>query len=211
VLIQTFAGWPTAVHPLMLAVALVVALGVGIGFGSIRLARGRSRPGGGAARREVGVSLEFAHRRPDPGPRGAIESSATPKEARDANALCWRCRPLSSRSRRAAATATPRHARADAAGNDRGPDARLRRENDLLADRGRFELSPWPHGQHRQGLTSTPRTRSAAAEHGGTHLDAPIHFSEKARAADAIPIEQLIGVGIRVDVSDKCAKNRDYA
>jgi putative ABC transport system permease protein len=33
VLIQAFAGWPTAVHPLMLLIALVVALGVGIGFG----------------------------------------------------------------------------------------------------------------------------------------------------------------------------------
>jgi putative ABC transport system permease protein len=33
VLIQSFAGWPTAVHPLMLLVALLVALGVGIGFG----------------------------------------------------------------------------------------------------------------------------------------------------------------------------------
>jgi putative ABC transport system permease protein len=33
VLIQALAGWPTAVHPLMLAVALVVALLVGIGFG----------------------------------------------------------------------------------------------------------------------------------------------------------------------------------
>jgi putative ABC transport system permease protein len=33
VLIQAFAGWPTAVHPLMLVVALVVALGIGIGFG----------------------------------------------------------------------------------------------------------------------------------------------------------------------------------
>ncbi|MFI4947086.1 MAG: ABC transporter permease [Burkholderiales bacterium] len=32
-LIQAFAGWPTAVHPLMLAVALVVALATGIGFG----------------------------------------------------------------------------------------------------------------------------------------------------------------------------------
>jgi putative ABC transport system permease protein len=32
-LIQVFAGWPTAVHPLMLAAALVVALAVGIGFG----------------------------------------------------------------------------------------------------------------------------------------------------------------------------------
>jgi putative ABC transport system permease protein len=33
ILIQAFAGWPTAVHPLMLVVALVVALGIGIGFG----------------------------------------------------------------------------------------------------------------------------------------------------------------------------------
>ncbi len=33
VLIQAFAGWPTAVHPLMLFVALVVALAIGIGFG----------------------------------------------------------------------------------------------------------------------------------------------------------------------------------
>jgi putative ABC transport system permease protein len=32
-LIQRFAGWPTAVHPLMLLIALVVALAVGIGFG----------------------------------------------------------------------------------------------------------------------------------------------------------------------------------
>jgi putative ABC transport system permease protein len=32
-LIQVFAGWPTAVHPLMLIAALAVALAVGIGFG----------------------------------------------------------------------------------------------------------------------------------------------------------------------------------
>jgi putative ABC transport system permease protein len=32
-LIQAFAGWPTAVNPPMLLLALVVALGVGIGFG----------------------------------------------------------------------------------------------------------------------------------------------------------------------------------
>jgi putative ABC transport system permease protein len=31
--IQRFAGWPTAVYPLMLATALVVALAVGVGFG----------------------------------------------------------------------------------------------------------------------------------------------------------------------------------
>jgi putative ABC transport system permease protein len=32
-LIQSFAGWPTAVHPLMLLVSLLVALAIGIGFG----------------------------------------------------------------------------------------------------------------------------------------------------------------------------------
>jgi putative ABC transport system permease protein len=32
-LIQGFAGWPTATHPLMLVAALVVALLVGVGFG----------------------------------------------------------------------------------------------------------------------------------------------------------------------------------
>jgi len=32
-LIQAFAGWPTAVHPLMLLAALAVALAVGLGFG----------------------------------------------------------------------------------------------------------------------------------------------------------------------------------
>jgi putative ABC transport system permease protein len=32
-LIQRFAGWPTAVHPLMLVLALAVAVAVGVGFG----------------------------------------------------------------------------------------------------------------------------------------------------------------------------------
>jgi putative ABC transport system permease protein len=32
-IIQRFAGWPTAVHPLMLLLALLVAVGVGVGFG----------------------------------------------------------------------------------------------------------------------------------------------------------------------------------
>jgi kynurenine formamidase len=43
----------------------------------------------------------------------------------------------------------------------------------------------------------------AAAEHGGTHLDAPIHFAEGGRTADQIPLEQLIGPAVVVDVSDR--------
>lgn len=52
--------------------------------------------------------------------------------------------------------------------------------------------------------------RFAAAEHGGTHLDAPIHFFEGRRTVDQIPLKQLIGAGAVVDVSAKCADNPDY-
>ena len=44
--------------------------------------------------------------------------------------------------------------------------------------------------------------RYSAAEHGGTHLDAPIHFGEGKSTADAIPISRLTGPAVVVDVSD---------
>ena len=49
-----------------------------------------------------------------------------------------------------------------------------------------------------------------AAEHGGTHLDAPVHFAEGRRAADQIPLEQLIGPAVVIDVSPKAEGDRDY-
>ena len=49
-----------------------------------------------------------------------------------------------------------------------------------------------------------------AAEHGGTHLDAPIHFAEGRYTADQIPIEKLIGPAVVIDVSAKAAANSDY-
>ncbi|MEZ4416844.1 MAG: cyclase family protein [Gemmatimonadota bacterium] len=42
-----------------------------------------------------------------------------------------------------------------------------------------------------------------AAEHGGTHLDAPIHFAEGRMAADEIPLSQLIGAAAVVDLSER--------
>ncbi|MBI4541819.1 MAG: cyclase family protein [Gemmatimonadetes bacterium] len=50
----------------------------------------------------------------------------------------------------------------------------------------------------------------SAAEHGGTHLDAPIHFAEGRRTADAIPVRQLVGPAAVVDVSDSAAANPVY-
>jgi len=74
---------------------------------------------------------------------------------------------------------------------------------------GGFVLERVAHGVTEQGFFYAAN-RFCAAEHGGTHLDAPIHFFEGRRTADTIPIEQLIGLGVRVDVRGKCAKDRDY-
>jgi kynurenine formamidase len=45
--------------------------------------------------------------------------------------------------------------------------------------------------------------RYSGAEHGGTHLDAPIHFAEGGRPSDAIPLSNLIGPAAVIDVSDR--------
>ena len=50
----------------------------------------------------------------------------------------------------------------------------------------------------------------SAAEHGGTHVDAPVHFSEKGRTIDQIPLGEWIGPAVKIDVVSKCQKNRDY-
>ena len=52
--------------------------------------------------------------------------------------------------------------------------------------------------------------RLEMAEHGGTHIDAPIHFSRGGQTLDQIPIERLAGAGVRIDVSAQCALDRDY-
>jgi len=50
----------------------------------------------------------------------------------------------------------------------------------------------------------------SAAEHGGTHVDAPIHFAENGRTIDQIPIQEWIGPAVKIDVVSKCDENRDY-
>ncbi len=48
------------------------------------------------------------------------------------------------------------------------------------------------------------------AEHGGTHIDAPIHFAKGAKTVDEIPLERLIGSAIKIDVSQKSLSEPDY-
>jgi kynurenine formamidase len=53
--------------------------------------------------------------------------------------------------------------------------------------------------------------RFSAAEHGGTHLDAPIHFGEGRHRVHEIPIERLIGAAVVVDVVEACRRDAGYA
>jgi kynurenine formamidase len=52
--------------------------------------------------------------------------------------------------------------------------------------------------------------RYSAAEHGGTHLDSPVHFAKGRQTVDQIPLSQLIGEAVVVDVTKQCANNPDY-
>src|SRR6476619_369739 len=52
--------------------------------------------------------------------------------------------------------------------------------------------------------------RYSAAEHGGTHLDSPVHFAKGHYSVDQIPLDQLIGMAVLIDVTKNCAANADY-
>ncbi|MBC8646536.1 MAG: cyclase family protein, partial [Thermoanaerobaculia bacterium] len=47
-------------------------------------------------------------------------------------------------------------------------------------------------------------------EHGGTHLDAPVHFSAKGQTADQIPLRRLVAPVVVVDVREAAARDADY-
>ena len=50
----------------------------------------------------------------------------------------------------------------------------------------------------------------SAAEHGGTHIDAPIHFAEGKKSVDQIELSQLNAPGVKIDVTAKTNADRDY-
>ena len=50
----------------------------------------------------------------------------------------------------------------------------------------------------------------SAAEHGGTHLDAPYHFARQGATVEEIPVERLVGPAAVVDVSAAADTDPDY-
>jgi kynurenine formamidase len=78
----------------------------------------------------------------------------------------------------------------------------------------------WPNAEpfrwekERWGKTDTgswyAAARYAASEHGGTHIDSPIHFSEGKKTVDEIAVSQLVAPAVVVDVTKQCERDPDY-
>jgi kynurenine formamidase len=65
------------------------------------------------------------------------------------------------------------------------------------------------HGMTEKGYFYSS-FKFAAEEHGGTHFDAPVHFRQGQKFIHQVPVEQLHGPGVIVDVTKQSAENRDY-
>lgn len=77
-----------------------------------------------------------------------------------------------------------------------------------------FELEQLHYGPVHGGADDGGYFYSANSfctpEHGGTHLDAPIHFGEGHQTAEEIPLDRLMGPAVVVDVAEKAAADPDY-
>jgi kynurenine formamidase len=72
-----------------------------------------------------------------------------------------------------------------------------------------FQLEKLAYGRTDAGFFYSANA-FATPEHGGTHLDAPIHFSAGRWTADEIPVERLIGPAVVIDVSGQAQEDPDY-
>jgi kynurenine formamidase len=68
----------------------------------------------------------------------------------------------------------------------------------------RFELRTDFEG-HTQGGYYYSAYTFTTAEHGGTHIDAPVHFAEGRHSVDQIPLDRLIGEAVVLDLSERIA------
>ena len=73
----------------------------------------------------------------------------------------------------------------------------------------KFELTTLSSGVTEGGWFYSANSFSAP-EHGGTHLDAPIHFGQGQRTADQVPVRQLVAPAVVIDVALAAAADPDY-
>lgn len=72
-----------------------------------------------------------------------------------------------------------------------------------------FELKELSRGPTPSGYFYSANLLSAP-EHGGTHLDAPIHFFERGLTVDKIPVRQLVAPAVVIDVAARASADPDY-
>lgn len=72
-----------------------------------------------------------------------------------------------------------------------------------------FKLQRLVDGQSEAGFYYRMNS-FCAPEHGGTHLDAPSHFSKDGWPADKIPVSKLVAPGVVLDIAASAQSNPDY-
>jgi kynurenine formamidase len=50
----------------------------------------------------------------------------------------------------------------------------------------------------------------SSPEHGGTHIDAPLHFAQNGLSTDRIPLAALVAPAVVIDASRQASADRDY-
>lgn len=71
-----------------------------------------------------------------------------------------------------------------------------------------FKLASVHKGATAQGFWYEANNYEAA-EHGGTHMDAPVHFAKGKWTVDQIPLSSLIAPGVLIDVSERAQGRPD--
>ena len=74
---------------------------------------------------------------------------------------------------------------------------------------GRFELKVLHRGATDGGYWYEANS-FCTPEHGGTHLDAPVHFAEGMWSVAEVPVDHLIGPAVVIDIRAKAAADPDY-
>lgn len=72
-----------------------------------------------------------------------------------------------------------------------------------------FQLERLSYGPTQGGYFYSANA-FCSPEHGGTHLDAPIHFSADGISAEQIPLENLAAPAVVIDVTVQAARDADY-
>lgn len=73
----------------------------------------------------------------------------------------------------------------------------------------RFELEELSYGETEGGWFYSAYA-VCTPEHGGTHIDAPVHFSATGMASHELPLEKLLAPAVVIDVADLASQDRNY-